>query len=120
MAQITDLTWQQLENASGTSLITTDSTLGLLLKLSVLTEVVSLVNNNNPKNTDGVAQALYRLREFAVIAQTTVNAGQSIGERLAAFPPASNGTAVNGFVMSSGQIIVRTPLSSTGIVGASN
>jgi hypothetical protein len=119
MAQITDLTWQQLETASGSSLITTDSTLGLLLKLSVLTGVVSLVNNN-PKNTEGVVQALYRLREFAVIAQTTVNAGQSIGERLAAFPPASNGTAVNGFVMSSGQIIVRTPLSSSGIVGASN
>lgn len=124
MAQITDLTWQQLETASGASgssnLIIVDSSEGLLLRLSVLTGVVSLPINSNPKNTMGVVQALYRLREIAAIAQITANAGQSIGERLAAFPPASNGTAVNGFVMSSGQIITRTPLSSTGIVGASN
>lgn len=115
---ITDLTWQQLETASGTSLIIVDNTLGLLLKLSALTDAVSLPAN--PKNSTGVVQALYRLREFAAAAQVTVNASQSIGDRLAAFPPASNGTAVNGFVMSSGQIITRTPLSTTGIVGASN
>ena len=119
MAQITDLTWQQLETASGSSLIIVDSSQGLLLRLSALTDVVSLPSGN-PKNSAGVVQALYRLREFAAIAQATANASQSIGERLAAFPPASNGTAVNGFVMSSGQIITRTPLSSTGIVGASN
>jgi hypothetical protein len=118
MAQITDLTWQQLETASSSSLIIVDNSLGLLLKLSVLTDAVSLPTN--PKDSMGVVQALYRLREFAAAAQATANAGQSIGERLAAFPPASNGTAVNGFVMSSGQIITRTPLSSTGIVGASN
>jgi hypothetical protein len=122
MAQITDLTWQQLETASGTSgsssLIIPDSSLGLLLRLSAL-GVVGL-GSGNARNLPGVVQALYQRREFAAIAQANVNAGQSIGERLAAFPPASNGTAINGFVMSSGQIITRTPLATTGIIGASN
>jgi hypothetical protein len=119
MAQIIDLTWQQLETASSSSLIIVDDNVGLLLRLSALTGAVTLPLDN-PKNSTGVVQALYRLREYAAAAQATVNAGKSIGERLAAFPSASNGTAVNGFVMSSGQIIVRTPLSPTGIVGASN
>ncbi len=118
MAQIVDLTWQELEIASGNSLIITEPGLGLLLRLSVLTGIID--TSATAKRTTGVVQALYQLREWAAAAQATVNAGQSIGERLAAFPPASNGTAVNGFVMSSGQIIVRTPLATTGIVGASN
>jgi len=123
MAQIVDLTWLQLDTASGTSgsssLIIPDNSLGLLLRLSAL-GVVGLGGSASPKNLPGVVQALYQLREWAAAAQVTANAGQSIGERLAAFPPASNGTAVNGFVMSSGQIITRTPLATTGIVGASN
>lgn len=121
MASITDLTWQQLEIASGTSLIVVDDNLGLLLNLSVLTgNVVTSASASIPTSATGVVQALYQLREWAAKAQITVNAGKAIGERLAAFPPASNGTAVNGFVMSSGQIIVRTPLATTGILGASN
>jgi hypothetical protein len=116
MAQIIDLTWQQLETASGLSnLIIVDDIQGLLLRLSAVTGVV-----NSAKSSNGVVQGLYQLRQWAATAQVTVNAGQSIGERLAAFPPASNGTAVNGFVMSSGQIITRTPLATTGIVGANN
>lgn len=34
MAQITDLTWQQLETASGSALIIVDNSLGPLLRLS--------------------------------------------------------------------------------------
>ncbi|WP_200819291.1 hypothetical protein, partial [Tolypothrix sp. NIES-4075] len=72
-------------------MIIVDDDLGLLLKLSALTNIVNFPPD--PKNSEGVVQALYRLREFAAKAQATVNAGQSIGSRLAAFPPASNGTA---------------------------
>jgi hypothetical protein len=116
MVQITDLTWQQLETASGLfNLIIVDNNQGLLLRLSALTGAVNL-----SKTDGGVVQSLYQLRQWAAAAQITVNTGQSIGERLAAFPSASNGTAVNGFVMSSGQIITRTPLATTGIVGATS
>ncbi|MCV3215691.1 hypothetical protein OGM63_19605 [Plectonema radiosum NIES-515] len=118
MTQIIDLTWQQLETASGLPLMVFDNNLGILVRVSPLIGNITIPNNY--KDAMGVVQALYQLRQAAASAQIAVNTGQSIGERLAAFPPASNGTAVNGFVMSSGQIITRTPLASTGIIGASN
>jgi hypothetical protein len=116
MTQISDLTFQQLETASGSNnLIIVDNSAGLLIRLSALTGLIT-----TDKNTAGVVQALYKLREFAAKAQVTINLGQPIGERLSAFPPASNGTALNGFVLTSGQIITKTPLANSGIVGASN
>ncbi|MBW4480492.1 MAG: hypothetical protein KME54_27560 [Tolypothrix brevis GSE-NOS-MK-07-07A] len=118
MAQITDLTWHQLETASGLPLMVFDNNLGILVRVSPLIGNVTMPNDF--RDAVGVVQALYQLRQAAAAAQIIVNAGQSIGERLAAFPLASNGTAVNGFVMSSGQIITRTPLATTGILGAIN
>ena len=115
MAVITDLTWQQLEAASGTNLIIIDNANGLTIRLSALT--TALVNN---KSQAGVVQALYKLREIAYLAQITANQNANIGERLAAFPPASTGTAINGYVISNGQIVTKTPLQTTGIVGATN
>ncbi|WP_298908743.1 hypothetical protein [uncultured Nostoc sp.] len=116
MTQITDLTFQQLETASGlTNLFVVDPTYGLMLRLSAITPTPV-----NAKSATGVVQALYQLRECAARAQVTVNTNQTIGERLAAFPQASTGTAVNGFVLSSGQILTKTPLALTGIVGANN
>ncbi len=116
VAVITDLTWQQIETASGiANLIIIDNANGLTLRLSALT--TTPVNN---KSQNGVVQALYKLREIASLAQITANQNAVIGERLAAFPVSSNGTAVNGYVLSSGQIIVKTPLQLTGIYGATN
>lgn len=116
MTIITDLTFQQLETASGLSnLLIVDATYGLMVRLSAITP-----SPINDKNASGVVQALYQLRECAARAQFTVNTNKSIGERLAAFPQASTGTAVNGYVLSSGQIITKTPLALTGIIGASN
>jgi hypothetical protein len=81
MTQLTDLTWQQLETASGTSglssLIIVDNSQGLLLRLSVLTGAVSTA-----KNSSGVAQALYQLREYAAAAQIAVNVGQYLQIKL--------------------------------------
>lgn len=115
MAAITDLTFQQLETASGVSnLLIVDSTYGLMLRLSALTSAAV-----NAKSNSGVVQALYKVREYAALAHTT-NQSAVIGERLAAFPQATTGTAVNGYVLSSGQIITKTPLAINGILGANN
>lgn len=116
MAVITDLTFHQLETASGLSnLLIVDGTNGLMLRLSALTTAAVTAKSNS-----GVVQALHKLRELAALAQITVNQNAVIGERLAAFPQASTSNAVNGYVLSSGQIIVKTPLATTNIVGASN
>lgn len=116
MAVITDLTWQQLETASGlNNLILVDNTYGLTLRISALTTAAV-----NAKSQAGVVQVLYKLRELAALAQITANQNATIGERLAAFPQASTSTAVNGYVISNGQIVVKTPLQTTGILGANN
>ena len=116
MAAITDLSWQQLETASGlNNLIIIDSANGLTLRLSALTTAAV-----SAKTDKGVMQALYKIRELAALAQITANQNAAIGERLAAFPQASTGTAVNGYVLTSGLIITKTPLQTTGILGANN
>lgn len=116
MAQITDLTWQQLETASGVSdLIQIDPTHGVMIKASAL-----LSSPVTSKSDAGVTEVLFELRNIAAAAQATANVGQNIGDRLAAFPPTTSGTATNGYVVQAGQIIVKTPLATNGIVGANN
>jgi hypothetical protein len=113
---INDLTWQQLENASTIgNLLIVDNSQGLLLRLSALTGAISI-----DKNSSGVVQAMYKLREYCANAQNQVNVGASIGERFAAFPNSVTGTAINGYVTCSGQIITRIPVSTNGILGAIN
>ncbi len=114
MAAVTDLTWQQLETASGLSLISSDAS-GLIIKISALTG-----SNTTDKNTSGVIEALFKLRDFASTAQESANDGKAIGERLASFPPSSSGTAVDGYVIQTGQIVAKTPLSTSGLGGINN
>jgi hypothetical protein len=116
MAQITDLTWQQLETAINVNnAIIVDPTHGVCIRIGAL-----LGSNPTAKTAIGVVEALFELREAAAKAQVTVNTNQLVGERLAAFPPTVSGTAVNGYVMQSGTIQVKTPLAVTGITGVSN
>lgn len=116
MAQITDLSWQQLETASELNdLIIVDATYGVMINVSAL-----LPSQVNAKSSTGVVETLFELLKIAASAQTTINVGQNIGERLAAFPPLVSGTAVNGFVQQSAQVIVKTPLATSGISGVSN
>jgi hypothetical protein len=116
LAIITDLSWQQIETASGlNNLIIIDGANGLMLRLSALTAAAVTV-----KTDKGVVQALHKLREIASLAQITANQNATIGERLAAFPPSSTSSAVAGYVISNGQIVVKTPLSLNGIVGANS
>lgn len=116
MPAINDLTWAQLEAASGlANLIEVSQTEGLKIRISALSGVIS-----TDKNSSGVVKVLYLLREAASKAQTTVNTNQAIGERLASFPPSSTGTAIDGFVTASGQIVVKQPLNANGTVGANN
>ena len=114
MAAVTDLTWQQLETASGLSLISSDAS-GLVIKISALTG-----SNTTDKNTTGVIEALFKLRNFAAAAQESANDGKAIGERLASFPPSTSGTVVDGYVIEAGQIVVKTPLSTSGLGGVNN
>lgn len=116
MAVITDLSWQQLETASGISnLIINDATYGLCIRVGAL-----IGNNPTDKNSLGVTETLFELRNYAAIAQNSVNVGKNIGERLAAFPPLTSGTAINGYVIQSGLIVVKTPLAINGILGTNN
>ena len=116
MTKIVDLTFQEVVTASGLpNLIITDNTQGLLLRISALTGVIS-----TDINSQGFLQLMYKLREFGVVAQNTVNVGQSIGERLAAFPPQSSGSAINGYVTISQQIITKAPVNTNLINGVNN
>lgn len=116
MPQITDLTWQQLETAIGVNnAIIVDPTHGVCIRVGAFLDA-----NPTNKTATGVVEALFELREAAKKAQDTVNTGQSIGERLAAFPPSTSGTAVNGFVIQQGMIVARFPLATNGISGVSN
>lgn len=116
MAQITDLTWQQLETASGISnLIVVDPTYGVCIRVGAL-----LGANPTVKTATGVVEALFELRNHAATAQSSANTNQNLGDRLAAFPPVTSGTAINGYVVQAGQIVVKTPLANNGIVGVNN
>jgi len=116
MAIITDLSFQQLETAAGIAdLFSVNQSLGLMMRLSAL-----ITPGVDAKSDKGVVQILYKLREICALAQITANQNALMGERLAAFPQAQTGTAINGYVISSGQIVVKTPLSVTGILGATN
>lgn len=117
MAQITDLTWQQIESAATgiTNLVFVDATHGVCLRVSAL-----LANAVANKSGIGVVEFLHELRNIAAVAQESANENAIIGERLAAFPPSSSGTVINGYVIQSGAIVVKTPLATSGIVGANN
>lgn len=116
MPPITDLTWQQLETAITVSnAIILDPTHGLCIRVGAL-----LGNNPTAKTAAGVVEFLFKLRESANKAQDTVNANQSVEERLAAFPPTTSGTPVNGITLQAGLIYVQTPLVTTGILGVVN
>lgn len=55
----------------------------------------------------GVVKALAILLDAAYKTQLTVNTGQAVGERLAAFPPPSSGAIANGFAPVTRSLISR-------------
>lgn len=101
MAALTDLTWQQLEDACGiTGAITvtgTGDTAKVMIDVSLITG-----SHIGALSAGGVIDFLIKLREFAATAQTTANTNQSAGEKLAAFP-----TLVYGNLGSDGKVQVQ-------------
>ena len=111
MAAITDLTWQQLEDAAGiTGAIAVTGT-GDAAKVMI---DVSLITGTHigALSAGGVVDFLIKLREFAAAAQVTANTGQSVGEKLAAFPTLTYGSlGSDGKVQVQGNIVGKLGVS---------
>ncbi|MEH1905831.1 MAG: hypothetical protein V7L04_31750 [Nostoc sp.] len=111
MTAITDLTWQQLEDASGITGAIVVTGAGDTAKVMI---DVSLVTGTHigALSAGGVIDFLIKLREFAAAAQITVNVNQVAGEKLAAFPALTYGTlASDGKVQVQGNVVAKLAVS---------
>lgn len=113
MPAITDLTWQQLESALGSLGVVSISGGTIVIKPAVLTG-----DTMDSLTSSGVIEFMHKLREACSAAQSTVNNGQAVGERLAAFPASTATSPSNGYVTVTQQIITRVPLNPNAIVGS--
>jgi hypothetical protein len=111
MTAITDLTWQQLEDASGISGAIAVEGTGDTAK--VIIDVGKIIGSGvTALSASGVVDFLIKLREFAAAAQITANVGQSAGERLAAFPSLVYGTlGSDGKVQVQGNVVAKLAVS---------
>ncbi len=111
MAAITDLTWQQLEDASGITGAIAVTGAGDTAKVMI---DVSLITGSHigALSSNGVVDFLIKLREFAAASQTTANVGQVAGEKLAAFPALTYGNlGADGKVQVQGNIVAKLGVS---------
>ncbi|MHC5719130.1 MAG: hypothetical protein ACYTX0_45475 [Nostoc sp.] len=111
MTAITDLTWQQLEDASGITgaiaVVGTGDTAKVMIDVSLITgsHIAAL-------SATGVIDFLIKLREFAAAAQVTANVGQAVGEKLAAFPALTYGVlGSDGRVQVQGNVVAKLAVS---------
>lgn len=123
MAAPTDLTWQQLNDAFGQTIIAQlrPNEEGESVENVLAIKIPVLLNDQqiNTSDSQGVIKALAKLIEIARIAQETLNTGKPAGERLVAFPAPVVGGASNGSVPITRSIASRAVLSSvTQIDGA--
>lgn len=119
MPAVTDLTWQQINDAfavqnPGVDVVPITVISGkAYIDLSVLndTAVAALTQF-------GVIKSATRFIDLARIAQETANTGKATGEKLTAFPVPTFGTLANGFAPVTRTVTARAVLSSaTQIVG---
>lgn len=116
MSAITDLTWAQLQAASNASgFITWDATDGIILKPALLTS-----DSYGALTDGGVVEFLYKLHLACSAAQSSVNQGAAIGDRLASFPAFSASAPVGGMVTVTQQIVSKIPLNPNSVVGTNN
>ena len=80
MAAINDLTWQQLQDALGTAGAITVASGKVVIDVGLVGGLTADALSDN-----GVLKFLDKLLDACQDAQTTVNAAQAVGERLAAF-----------------------------------
>lgn len=112
MAAITDLTWQQvLAELPASAIVVTagkvmiDASLVAGLTVDALTDM-------------GVVKFFAALSTAANKAQVAANVAQAEGEKLAAFAPATVGTATNGFITLTRPFVCRSELSTaTNVIG---
>ena len=115
MAAITDLTWQQVQDALGIAGAIALDTGKIVIDTSLVT------GDTIDGMTDmGVLKFLNKLIEACVEAQTTVNDGQVAGERLNAFSAPSFGNPTNGAVVATRTIRFALQLDSTTQVVGTN
>lgn len=119
MPAVTDLTWQQINEAfsaqnSGVDVVPITVISGkAYIDLSILTDT-----NVTTQTQAGVIKATTRLLDLARIAQETANTGKVTGEKLTAFPAPTFGTLANGYAPVTRTLTARALLSSaTQIVG---
>lgn len=116
MAVITDLTWEQLNTELGGAGKITVSGGNVIISPSAVTgDTIDALTKG------GVIEFLSKLLEAAARAQTTVNQGQAVGERLAAFPAPQYGGVANGYVTVTQSMTARVsvnPATQSVIIGA--
>lgn len=119
MAAVTDLTWQQINDAfaaqnPGVDVVPITVISGkVYIDLSILNDTSISVPTQA-----GVIKALTRLFDLARVSQETANTGKTTGEKLTAFPTPTFGTLANGFAPITRTLTARAVLSSaTQIVG---
>jgi hypothetical protein len=117
MAVINDLTWQQLQDALGIAGAITVTSEKVLIDVSLIADAT--IDSLSDK---GVLKFLDKLLDACQEAQTTVNAAQAAGERLAAFsPPTIGAPSSTGLVPVTRTVGFRYVLdSATSIQGPNN
>ena len=119
MAAITDLTFEQLNDAA-----IADPNIGQAIFSfsgdTITLDIKKLTGDSFTAITDeGVCEALFKLRKLAGEAQETVNATAQPGEELISFPPFTYGIpSANGLVTVNQIQTVRLPLLANTVIGA--
>lgn len=125
MPAITDLTWSQLNQAlielnGGTGIIeTNDSDFATVINVGKTLGYPPTLNDNS-QGTYGVIRFMARLLDACRLAQETVNQGQSVGERLAAFPAPTPGATTGGYAALTRSMTGRHDLTSSNKVIGGN
>lgn len=109
---ITDLTWQQLLTALGIANAITVVNGRVMIDVGLVTG-----DTHDALSDSGVVEFMHKLREGCSSAQSTINNGIAVGQRLAAFPPSTATSPTNGFVTVTQQVVTRVPLNFSTITG---
>lgn len=113
---LNDLTWAQLQAAVSTpDFVTWTSDDGIILKPSLLTG-----DSYSGLTSEGLIEFMYKLHLACSAAQSSLNSGLAIGERLSSFPAFSASAPVSGYVTVTQQIISRIPLNPNSVIGTNS
>lgn len=113
MPAITDLTWEQIQQAcSDPTAISYNATDGIVIRVGKITG-----DTYANLAASGVVEFMNKLHTICAAAQSTANLNQPAGERLASFPPQSASAPSSGYVTVTQSIVSRIPLNYSTIIG---